>query len=245
MVEMAICCAAFAKDYSGTGNAQPSDVMGAFGIPVSQVMSTTNGRFSKSKSRYCYSYGPSAGDVPLSLKCPAVAANGTVATTTSSVSSTPTVVPVSSQDWFLIDIQHLLPTSGLSTSAIGVSNLAVTQPTAALSTSKLSSLVRRAMPMPMQPNSNRTNVQIPTYTSSPTCPLLGDYSDLNRIRLMPPLTPEYMAMMHLDPMQTRNTEIAAWTAIEDYNQIDGYTSEAALVNWETHNKLGFFVPGTE
>jgi Common central domain of tyrosinase len=74
-------CAAFGALYGGPG-ANRNDVMVPFRIPVSQVLSTTQGGL-------CYSYGPSEGDLPLALRCTAATGSSSANRTSSNRAPTP------------------------------------------------------------------------------------------------------------------------------------------------------------
>ena len=116
-------------------------------------------------------------------------------------------------------------------------------------TSNFTSLHRRSMMAGMQMNENnkkQMNYVFPEYSPQPgfqyMAPKPLDFSDKHMIRHVPYAPLDWIQMMGLDPVQVRTYEIRQQHVIDRYNNMNEYTSAAALCNWQKYNKLDRFDP---
>lgn len=98
-------CPQFATAFGGRGSTK-NDTMEAFGITVDSALSTSGNTF-------CYSYGSSAGDIPLKPKCP----NLNDGNSTNPDASSNSTLTTGGIDWYQVAIKQLLPTASNTTSA--------------------------------------------------------------------------------------------------------------------------------
>jgi Common central domain of tyrosinase len=203
-------CSLFTNLYDGS-NVSPNDDLVPFKTSVSQTLSTTANGF-------CYTYGPSDGDIPLKLQC---AGGGPVNSTST----------VSLNDWFMGSISKLIP---------AVANSSNVTPRSPLK------LHARDLKLTMNGQSISIPANLPTYIPNGTIltPALDDMCDKVHIRISdlttghPPfITQSWIQMNNMDPLEVRKFEVKIRHQVDEYNRKEGYVSPAALQNWGKYNFL--------